>query len=180
MVELLLLRLKLFPLVEQLLASCLFELIIVAGVCGQLLVVEMDDLVAHHIKELPRVGDHHHSVIAVDHVVLKPHHSVQIQVICGFVEQEHVGLNKQRARQADSHSPATREMLRLSLDEVICEAEAIQDLKSLVLSHVCFYLFEALVNLLEFDSTVWVGRILELHLPLQKGTPLHVSFQDQI
>lgn len=64
----------------------LLEGIVVAAVVVQFLVEVVDYLVAGHIQELSGMGDDDDCTLAVADVVLKPHDSIQVQVICWLVQ----------------------------------------------------------------------------------------------
>ena len=60
---------------------------------------------------------------------LKPQDSSEVQVVGGLVQQQHCGLDVQRARQGYAHAPAAREVSRGPPLHGFCEAQAVQDLR---------------------------------------------------
>lgn len=66
--------------------SFFLEAVVVALVVFQLLVEEMDGLIASDIQELSGMGYDNYCIFAVADVILKPHHSIKVQVVCWLVQ----------------------------------------------------------------------------------------------
>lgn len=74
------------------------------------------------------MGDYHHGVLAdVRDVVLEPHHGVQVQMVCGLIQQEDVGLDEQGAGQGDTHSPTSRKTANWATEHSVGEAQTSQN-----------------------------------------------------
>ncbi len=74
----------------------------VAGVAAQHATIELDDARGHRIEEGAVMGDQHHAALESDQQLLEPGDRVQVQVVGGFVEQQHLGHGHQRLRQGDT------------------------------------------------------------------------------
>jgi len=71
----------------------------VARVAHQLATVQLHDSGGHVVQEGPVVGDGDDGTLEVHQQAFEPFDGVQIQVVGGFVEQQHIGLRHQRLGQ---------------------------------------------------------------------------------
>ena len=69
--------------------------IVVSGVELDLGVVDVGDVGADLVEEVPVMGHHDHRVVKVDEKLLQPGDGVQIQVVGGLVEEQDVGVSEQ-------------------------------------------------------------------------------------
>ena len=122
-----LLTLHLLTITFSIFNSQLFKGIIVSTIVMQPLVEKMDYLVTCHVQKFTGVRHYNYCSLAITNIVLQPHHSVQIQVVSRFVEQEHLGLNKQGSCQRHSHSPTSRERSNRFIKHIRSESQASQD-----------------------------------------------------
>ncbi len=74
----------------------------VARVAAQHAAVELDDARGHRVEEGAVVGDQHHAALEAAQQLLEPGDRVQVQVVGGLVEQQHLGHGHQRLRQRDA------------------------------------------------------------------------------
>ena len=54
--------------------------------------------------------DQHHSLCRLCQPLFQPLYGLDVQMVGGLVEQQHVGLLQQNLGQLDTHAPATREL----------------------------------------------------------------------
>jgi hypothetical protein len=87
----------------------------VARVGAQDAAVELDDARGHAVQEGAVVGDGHHAALEVDQQLLQPLDRVQVQVVGGLVEQQHVGLAHQRLGQRHALAGAAGQRADLRL-----------------------------------------------------------------
>ena len=60
-------------------------------------------------------------------IALEPHGALEVEIIRRFVEQQEIGLGKQRSGERDTHAPAAREGVERAALGIGIEAEAGQD-----------------------------------------------------
>ena len=163
----------------------LHERVVVAGPVAQILVDELDDLLGDVVQELPVVRHHDgRPRVALD-VVLQPDDRLQVQVVRRLVQQQDIRLDEQRARDGDTHAPAsyaspshattTTELPRGHLHALLRELETLQNLPRAVLAVAAVDLVQTVVDLLqtrddEVDALLRRGRVVSvqrLHLLLQ-------------
>ena len=65
--------------------------LVIAGVSGQLAVVDLDDLADHPVHELAVVRGHENGALEAFEEVLQPDERLQIEMIGRLVEQQRVG-----------------------------------------------------------------------------------------
>lgn len=104
--------LELALLVADLLRADLFKHVVVALVGDELLVVKVHHVGDDIIQKDAVVRNHNQRLGVLVEVVFEPQNGGEIQVVCGLVEQEQVGLDKKRAGERDAHAPTTRERAR--------------------------------------------------------------------
>mmetsp|Transcript_29700 Transcript_29700/g.70772 ORF Transcript_29700/g.70772 Transcript_29700/m.70772 type:complete len:363 (+) Transcript_29700:144-1232(+) len=79
-------RLCLAPLVADVLPELLLKVVVGPAVGGELLRLEVDDVRADRVEELPRVRHDQHGLGPPRQVVLKPEDGVQVEVVGGLVQ----------------------------------------------------------------------------------------------
>ena len=82
--------------------------------------------VRHIIYKSTVVTDQHNSLSRLYQKLLQPLDTLDVKMVCGLVEQEHIRLLQQNLRQFDTHTPATRELIRRTLQISTCKAESHQ------------------------------------------------------
>ena len=99
------------------------ELIVVAGVLGQMRLPKLGHVVAHGVQEIAVVRNHHHGALVLAQRVLQPLGAAQIQVVGGLVQHQQIRLHQQDARQTQPRLFAAGEQARLLLPPLLREAE---------------------------------------------------------
>jgi hypothetical protein len=94
---------------NHLFGTHVFELAVVTAIAHQFAVVDMQGDIGHGIQKLAVMADHHHGAGILFEPGFEPDQGVQIQVVGRFIEQQQVRRAHQRARQLQTHAPATRE-----------------------------------------------------------------------
>ena len=135
--------LHLLKLLGALLAETLDALLTRFEVCGVVALVQVDAAVCHlghavdHVvHELAVVADHDDGALVAAQKALEPLHRLKIQVVCGLVEHEHLGIADQQLCQRDAHLPAAGEVRGGLLDVAFLEAQAEQHAADLGLDGV--------------------------------------------
>ena len=82
----------------------------VAGVRAQLAPVQLDDAGGNAVQKRPVVGDGDHAALEVDEQIFQPADGVQVQVVGGLIEQQHIGPGHQRLGQGHALFGAAREV----------------------------------------------------------------------
>ena len=135
------------------------ERVVVAGPVAQVLMDEFDDLLGDVVQELPVVRHHDRRPRVVLDVLLQPDDRLQVQVVRRLVQQQNVRLDEQRARNGDTHAPAsytslthattTAELPRRHMHALLRELETLQDLLRAVLAVAAVDLVQTVVDLLQ-------------------------------
>ena len=135
--------LHLLELLGALLAQALDTLLARLKVRGIVALVQVDAAVCHlghavdHVvHELAVVADHDDGALVAAQKALEPLHRLKIQVVCGLVEHEHLGVADQKLGQRDAHLPAAGEVRGGLLDVAFLEAQAEQHAADLCLDGV--------------------------------------------
>ena len=116
-------------LILLILQLCLQEVLVVAAVRLDLMIVQVQNLLRHFIQEAAIVRHNQQGTWPRLQIVLQPNDRLQVQHVRRLIQQQQVGLSKQSPRQRQSHPPATREVTRCFLLILGAEAEAAQDLR---------------------------------------------------
>jgi hypothetical protein len=83
--------------------------IIVARVDAQLTVVQIRHMRAHAVQEVAVVRNDDHGAVAVVEHALEPANGIDVEVVCGLVEQHDVGVGEQGLCQQYTQFPARRD-----------------------------------------------------------------------
>ena len=74
----------------------------VAGVTADDPAVEFNDARGHTVEERAVVGDQHHAALESTQQFLEPRDRIQVEVVGGLIEQQHIGHRDQRLRQRNA------------------------------------------------------------------------------
>jgi len=88
---------------------------VVALVGNAVAAVQFENPLGRVVQEVAIVGDGHHGAGEAVQELLQPVHRLGIQVVGGFVEQQHVGLGQKQAAQRDAALFATGQQADLGL-----------------------------------------------------------------
>ena len=91
------------------------EVVVVARVDLQLLVIEIRDVRAHLVQEMPVVADDHHGGVVVVERAFQPADRMDVQVVRGLVQQQHVRLREQRLREQHAQLQSRRHLAHRSV-----------------------------------------------------------------
>ncbi len=103
------------------------EVVVVARVDLQLLVVEVGDVRAHLVQEVPVVADDDHRRVVVVERALEPADRVDVEVVGRLVEQQHVGPREQRLREQHAQLQARRDLAHRQVVLRLVDARVDQD-----------------------------------------------------
>ncbi len=117
---------------------------VVAGVNRDLALVDVGDVVDEPLHERAVVADDQDRSVVGAQERLEPSHRLQVQVVGGLVEQQHVGLAQQQLRQREPHEPPSRELARVPLQVALPEPEPHQHGPRLGLERVAAQVLEPL------------------------------------
>ena len=90
--------------------------VVISLVVVQLLVEQVNDLVAAEVQELSVVRNDDHGDVQLHEVVFKPNDCVQVQVIGGLIQEQDLRLTENHLCYRNSHSPPSRELLGLFVE----------------------------------------------------------------
>ena len=133
------------------------EVVVVAGVDLELLVVEVGDVRAHLVQEVAVVADDDHRGVVVVQRPLEPADRVDVEVVGGLVEQQHVGLGEQGLGEQHAQLQPRRHLAHRQVVAPLLDAGVDQDRAGACLGGVAAVLRELA---LEFGGlhVVGVGR----------------------
>ena len=100
--------------------------VVVAGVEGDLAVIDVRDVGADLVEEISVVGDDNDCVREVDQELLQPVDGVQIQMVGGLVEEQDVGISKESAGKKYFDLLCARDLAHEISVELCLDAEAVQ------------------------------------------------------
>ena len=87
------------------------QVIVVIAVVGEkLLPVDLDDAVADLVEEIAVVGDHQQGDALAAEVILEPFDHLDVEVVGGLVEDEHVGFGEEHAGEGHAFCLAAGEV----------------------------------------------------------------------
>ncbi len=109
---------------------------VVALVQVHLAVVHFGHAVHHVVHERAVVADHDDRAGVAAQKSLEPLHALQVEVVGGLVEQQHLGVADEQLRQRDAHLPAARELGGAAREIALLEAQAEHDAAHLRLDGV--------------------------------------------
>ncbi len=113
------------PAIERLaLAALPLEGTVAAAIEDELSSVKMEDPVDRVVEQVAIVADHHHRVGIAADMLLEPERGLEVEVVGRLIEQQQVGLGKQRCCEPNAHAPATGELVAGALLIGMGEAEA--------------------------------------------------------
>ena len=124
--------------------------------------------IAGTVQEVAIVGDNHGRALPLAELTLEPLHGRDIEVIGGLVQQEHVGLREQQARQIGTRALPAGEMIERHVEIRLGETQAGEHLLDAIVIQVAA---EALEVLLE-PAVFFHGRLAAgviRHFKLQAG-----------
>ncbi len=103
------------------------EAVVVAVVGDELLLIDVDDVIAHVVQQVAIVAHHQERVAEAPQMLGEPQHRLEIEMVRRLVEDQQVGIAEQRAGQRHAHPPAAGEFAAGSSLGVVVETQAMQD-----------------------------------------------------
>src|ERR1017187_1524372 len=153
--------------------------IVVAGVGDDLAGIDLGDFGDDAVHELAVVGGHQQRAQIGRAHVLQPDDGLDVEVIGGFVHEEHIGAAEQDAGESDAHFPAAGESADVAIDLVVGEAEPVQDLACLGFQSVAAEVLVGLLDLAEAgDDRVHGGGLWGIFHGAMEGLEFVVQIAD--
>lgn len=126
----------------------LVELREVSSPVCEFLALEMDDLGNNSIEEVSSMRhDNDSSVSEVLEVALEPDEGRQVQMVCGLIQHQNLGLAVQNLSNRDTHSPASRERTAWLIEVRFFEADTDENFLSLLLCQISLNEVKSLCDL---------------------------------
>ena len=150
------------------------EGVVVARVETQLLVVEVGDRVADRVQEVAVVGDDDEGAPEVAQVAFDPLDRCDVEVVRRLVEQQQVGIGKERLREQHPQPEAARQLAHGPLVPLRLEAEAGEQRRRARLRLVAPLLGDRDLELAEPFARPGAHRlrlVAQQLLPLREGVP---------
>ena len=128
------------------------ERLVVARIAAHLAFVDLLDAVHHAVEQATVVADDHHRALeGLGQEGLEPLAALDVEVVRGLVEHDHVGVLQQQARQAESRLLSAAQARDRDVELRVLEAETMQHgVDQMVVAPAA----AALDRLLELDLTV--------------------------
>ena len=111
---------------------------------------DFDGAVGDGVDKTLVVADEHHRFGTLFDKILQPLYRFDVQVVCGLVEEQHVGIFEQQFGKFDTHTPSARELRCLTLKISAFKAQ----------SHKC--LFDVLVEIGVVDGVEFFAQCANL------------------
>ena len=172
-------------LADQKLAGLVPE-IIVSGEQLDLAVVDVSDLGADLIQEIPVVGHHDHGVVKVDKELLQPGDGVQVQVVGGLVQKQDVRIAKEGLSQQHLYLLRAFQVLHHLVVKLRPDAKAVEKRSGVGLRLPAVHGGEFRLQLACLDP-VLIGEILLgveglllLHDLIESGIAHHYRIQHRV
>ena len=133
--------------------------IVIARVGRDLPAVDLRDLRHDAVHELAVVRGHQERAGQRLQELFEPDDRFDVQMVRRLVHQQDVGATEQDPRHGDAHLPAARKGSDVSVDALIVEAEAVQDLARLRFEGVAAKMLVLLLHVAEaLEDAVHVVR----------------------
>ena len=157
-------------------------------VVGELLTLEVNDLINGGIEEIPGVGHDNDRDVKILDVVFEPNESWKIQMIRWLVQHKNLRFTEDDLGNGDSHSPPAREGIRRLMAVFLAESDTFQDLHGFRFRCVGFDHFEAIRNIDQALRVLCQSRLLqrrdvffyELCLLSKKLIHLNIAIKDML
>ena len=150
--------------------------IVVARVGDDFAGIDLGDLRYDAVHELAVVRGHQQSAGVELEELLQPDDRLNVEVVSGFVHQQHVRPAEQDARQRDAHFPTAGERADVAIDLIFGKTQAVQHFAGLRLEGIAA---EMLVFLLDFaearEGAVHVGGLGRIFHGVLQGFELVVE-----
>ena len=116
------------------------HVVVPAGVGDDRLVVDVCDVGADLVEEVPIVGDHDERTLIADQELLEPVNGVEVEVIRRLVQQQRLGVAEERLRQQDSHLLAALQLGHGPFVKRIRNVEPLEQRGGVALGRVAVFL----------------------------------------
>ncbi len=103
------------------------HVVVAAVVSDDGLVVDVGDVGADVVEEVPVVRDGDDGAVVAVEEVLEPVDGLEVEVVRGLVEEERLGVAEERLREEDADLLAALELGHLALVEFVGDVEALQE-----------------------------------------------------
>ena len=107
------------------------------------------------VQHFAVVADEDHRIRIGPKIVFQPGSPLKVEIVGRLVEQQHIRLGKQDARNGRAHPPATGEFLRRAMQIFRREAKAHQNFAGTRLTRPCINVQKAFMD---FTDTIRIGR----------------------
>ena len=138
----------------------------VARVRREVAAIDLDDLRHEAIEKLAIVGGHHERALEVAQEVLEPEDRLDVEMVGGLIEEEHIGLHQKDAGQGHAHLPTAGELAHIGIDRLRMKAKACENFAGLRLKGVATALIEACLHIAKAldDGIKFIGKSRVGHL----------------
>ena len=147
------------------------EVLVVARVDGDRLVVDVRHVGDHLVEEVAVVGDDDERPAVLDEERLEPPDRLEVEVVRGLVEQEHVGLAEEHLRDEHAELVAGGQGVHPVLVLLDGDAEAFEELGRLGLGHVAVFFGDDALELAEPEAHLVGDLAREEHVLLLHRVP---------
>uniref|UniRef100_A0A2M4DFE8 Putative secreted protein n=1 Tax=Anopheles darlingi TaxID=43151 RepID=A0A2M4DFE8_ANODA len=126
----------------------LLEHRVVTLVVVQLLIVQVNDLIAHVVEERLVVGYNQQRLLPPLQIIVKPDDGVQIEMVRRFIEQQQRRFDEECSRQRHTHTPTTGERIRRTVLHFTRKAQTGQNTASTWFRRISTDRLQLIVHLL--------------------------------
>ena len=146
---------------RQFLGALLFELRIVAGVCAEGSILDVQYAIDDRIEKFPVMRNHQQGARICCEPFLQPDDGIEIQVVGGLIQQQKIGAGTERTRHGQAHPPAARKFRNGALLIRRFESQAVHDRRRAGFGAIAVDGFQRRIEFGERDGGIAPLRIVD-------------------
>ncbi len=130
------------------------HVVVAARVGDDRLVVDVRDVRADRVEEMPIVGNHDQRALVTHQELAEPVDRVEVEVVGRFVEQERLRMSEERLRQQHADFLPTLQLAHLPLVHLVGNIEALQQDRGVAFRRVAVFLADDPLELTKTHAVV--------------------------
>ena len=133
------------------------HVLVAAAVGDDRLVVDISDVRAHIIQEMPVMRDDDERAVVAEEELAQPVNRLEIQVVRGLVEKQRIGMTKERLGQQNAHFLVALQLCHRPLVQLAPNVEPFEQHRGVALRRVAVFFADDAFELAEAHA-VLVGE----------------------
>ncbi len=139
------------------------HVVVAAGIRDDRLVVDVGDMRADRVQEMPVVRDDDQRALVTVEELFEPVNRVEVEVVRGLVEQQRFGMTEKRLREQHAHLLAALQLGHLSSVQLIRDVETLKQNRGVALGGVAVFFADDALELAEAHA----GLVRHLRLAVE-------------